>query len=90
VFVVTRETRERGTYPQSSQIHRNVSRTTGAVVNLINIDNGHWGLWTHSRCAAMPESIQHDIANDEDLSLSKIRDISHELFLFPYPPAEAV
>jgi hypothetical protein len=75
--------------PKAARFTATFPRTTGAVVNLINIDNGHWGLWTHSRCAAMPESIQHDIANDEDLRLSKIRDISHELFLFPYPPAEA-
>ncbi len=71
-LILTGQTQQHGVGAQRGGVERHVGGATRALLNVFDLDHGHRCLGRDPAGGAMPITVQHDIANDQNAGFFKL------------------
>src|SRR5581483_474838 len=72
-FIKARHPDQGNGSPKGCNVQGHITGTPGPFFDLIDIDNGYWGLRRNATCISKPVTVQHDIPYNEHRCPDEIR-----------------
>ena len=88
-FILTGQAKQHGMSAKGGGVEGHVGCATGTLLNVFNLDHGHRRLGGDPTGRAMPVTVQHDIANDQNAGFFKIGQGDLHLYRLSKPEKSA-